>query len=68
MEALNRITFSDAEWHRFFTERIAGVNEGIVEKTARIQADHVQVLRRDDGTSKNVYLLDKANATTTGCR
>ena len=36
-------------------------NEGIVEKTARIQEDHVQVLKRDDGTVKNVYLIDKAN-------
>ena len=28
-------------------EKIAGANEGIVEKTARIQEDHVQVLERD---------------------
>ncbi len=61
LEALNRIEFSDAEWRRFFSEKVAGVAEGIVEKTTRIQTDHVQVLRRDDGTSKNVYLLDKAN-------
>jgi type I restriction enzyme R subunit len=61
LEALNGFTFSDAEWDRFFTQRIAGVNEGIVEKTARIQTDHVQVLKRDDGTSKNVYLLDKVH-------
>ena len=32
-----------------------------MEKTARIQEDHVQVLKRDDGTVKNVYLLDKLN-------
>ena len=28
LEALNGITFSDAEWERFFTERIAGDNDG----------------------------------------
>ena len=61
LEALNGFAFSDAEWDRFFTQCIAGVNEGIVEKTARIQTDHVQVLKRDDGTSKNVYLLDKVH-------
>ena len=54
LEVLNKIEFTDAEWKRFF-EVIAGANEGIVEKTARIQEDHVQVLKRDDGTSKNVY-------------
>jgi type I restriction enzyme R subunit len=61
LEQLNKISFSDAEWQRFFTASIAGANEGIVEKTARIQEDHVQILRRDDGTSKNIYLIDKAN-------
>ena len=61
LEKLNKITFSDAEWKRFFETCISSANDGIVEKTARIQEDHVQVLKRDDGTSKNVYLLDKAN-------
>ncbi len=58
---LNKIAFSDAEWERFFNGRIAGANEGIVEKTARIQEDHVQLLQRDDGSVKNVYLIDKQN-------
>lgn len=61
LEALNSIIFSDDEWQRFFTERIAGATEGIIEKTVRIQEDHVQVLKRDDGSSKNVILLDKTN-------
>ena len=61
LELLNGITFSDGEWERFFTERIAGANEGIVEKTVRIQDDHVQILKRDDGSTKNVSLIDKTN-------
>lgn len=61
LEALNGITFSDAEWERFFGQRIAGANEGIVDKTVRIQEDHVQLLKRDDGSTKNVMLIDKAN-------
>src|SRR4051794_30939877 len=40
LEALNGITFSDNEWGRFFSEKIAGANDGIVEKTVRIQEDH----------------------------
>jgi type I restriction enzyme R subunit len=61
LEKLNKITFSDAEWERFFSTCIAGANDGILEKTARIQEDHVQVLKRDDGSTKNIYLIDKAN-------
>ncbi|MBP1206160.1 type I restriction enzyme R subunit [Duganella sp. 1411] len=61
MEKLNKVTFSDAEWERFFSICITGANDGILEKTARIQEDHVQVLKRDDGTTKNIYLIDKAN-------
>jgi len=61
LEALNNITFNDTEWERFFNEKVAGANDGIVEKTVRIQEDHVQVLKRDDGTTKNVQLIDKGN-------
>ncbi|OIQ84637.1 type I restriction enzyme EcoR124II R protein [mine drainage metagenome] len=59
LEALNHITFTDAEWKRFFAEKISGEKDGIVEKTVRIQEDHVQLLKRDDGSSKNITLLDK---------
>ncbi|WP_027350320.1 type I restriction endonuclease subunit R [Halotalea alkalilenta] len=59
LEALNKITFSDKEWQQFFGEKIAGANDGIVEKTARLQEDHIQVLKRDDGSTKNIYLIDK---------
>ena len=61
LEKLNKLQFSDAEWERFFSTCIAGANDGILEKTARIQEDHIQVLKRDDGTIKNIYLIDKAN-------
>lgn len=58
---LNQFEFTDNEWSRFFQESLASSNEGIVEKTRKIQEDHIQVLKRDDGTSKNVYLIDKKN-------
>lgn len=61
LETLNKFTFSDDEWTRFFHDSIANVNDGILEKTRKIQQDHVQVLKRDDGTTKNVYLIDKKN-------
>ena len=61
LELLNDFTFTDSEWDRFFTECIANTNEGIVEKTRKIQDDHIQILKREDGTTKNIYLLDKKN-------
>ena len=61
LEIVNDYKFADSEWERFFNNNIANNNDGIVEKTKKIQVDHVQVLKRDDGTSKNIYLLDKKN-------
>ena len=61
LEILNDYQFSDSEWTRFFNNSIANQNDGIVEKTRKIQEDHIQVLKKDDGTSKNIYLLDKKN-------
>lgn len=61
LEKLNNYNFSDKEWKQFFENKIANSNEGIIEKTRKIQEDHIQVLRRDDGSSKNIYLIDKAN-------
>ena len=59
LEKLNKITFSDAEWDGFFATCIAGSNDSIVEKTARIQEDPIQILKRDDGSTKNIDLIDK---------
>ena len=59
LEKLNDITFTDNEWNGFFKNILANPNDGIVEKTRMIQQDNVQVLRRDDGTSKNITLIDK---------
>ncbi len=61
LEILNDFTFTENEWRKFFTECIANTNEGIVEKTRKIQDDHIQILKREDGTTKNIYLLDKKN-------
>ena len=61
LELLNDYKFTENEWTRFFNNNIANNNEGIVEKTRKIQEDHIQVLRKDDGTSRNIYLIDKKN-------
>ena len=59
LEIVNDYKFTDSEWERFFNDSIANNNDGIVEKTRKIQEDNIQVLKRDDGTSKNITLIDK---------
>lgn len=61
LEELNHYQFTDTEWHQFFHSAVANPNEHIVEKTRKIQEDNVQVLKRDDGSSKNITLIDKQN-------
>ena len=61
IERLNQYVFKDSEWEQFFSDCIANNNEGIVEKTRKIQTDHVQVLHRDNGMTKNISLIDKKN-------
>ena len=61
IEKLNSYNFTDTEWERFFHKYIANANEGIVEKTRTIQEDAVKNMERDDGSTKNITLLDKKN-------
>lgn len=61
LEALNNYTFTDDEWKRFFNGEIANHNMGIKEKTRTIQEDYRKNLKRDDGSTKNISLIDKTN-------
>jgi len=61
IEQLNSYNFTDTEWELFFHKYIANANEGIVEKTRTIQEDAVKNMERDDGSTKNITLIDKKN-------
>ncbi len=62
LEELNNYSFTDTEWEQFYKNCIEGKNDGIVEKTRRIQEDDsVQNLHRDNGETKNIKLFDKKN-------
>lgn len=61
LEKLNNFTFTDSEWKRFFVGQLANPNQSIVEKTTTIQEDYIKNLTRDDGSTKNIYLLKKDN-------
>ena len=60
LEELNHVQFNDGEWRRFYESEIANKNEGIVEKTEKLQrADTTISFAFDDGTLHNIRLLDK---------
>jgi type I restriction enzyme, R subunit len=61
LEKLNDYLFTDSEWDHFFKTEISNPNQGIEDKTATIQEDHIKNLTRDDGTVKNIYLIKKDN-------
>ena len=62
LEKLNDIKFTDSEWKRFFAVHIASANEGIVEKTRKLQEGDSRIsFKRDDGLTKNIALIEKAN-------
>ena len=62
LEELNDIHFTDSEWKRFFSVHIASANDGIVEKTRRLQEGDSRIaFKRDDGLTKNIALIEKKN-------
>ena len=61
LQLLNGVTFSDAEWQRLRDEYVVGANDGAVEKTVRVQENHVHAFKRDDGSTKNIALIDKSS-------
>ncbi len=61
LEELNNYKFSDSEWDDFFKKYLTNPNDRIVEKTYKIQEDNIQTLTRDDGSIKNITLIDRQN-------
>lgn len=61
LEKLNHYTFEDKEWDLFFKKNLANPADTIPDKTFTIQEDYVKLLHKQDGTTKNIYLLDKKN-------
>ena len=61
LQKLNNYSFTQNEWDRFFKTELANPNQSIIEKTTTIAEDHIKNLTLEDGTVKNIYLLDKKN-------
>lgn len=61
IEKLNKISFTDEEWRRFLTEYLDAPNDGIVEKTRKIQENYIYDFKFDNGDLKNIKIIDKKN-------
>jgi len=61
IEKLNDVRFSDSEWKRFLLEYLDAPNDGIIEKTRKIQENHIYDFIFDDGRLRNIKIIDKKN-------
>lgn len=61
LQELNCVQFSDSEWSRFVNTYLDKPSDNIIDKTRKIQDNHVFDFVFDDGHIKNICLLDKKN-------
>ena len=61
LQALNNVSFTDAEWIRFVEEYLDKPSDNLVEKTRKIHDNYIYDFVFDDGHIQNIYLVDKKN-------
>uniref|UniRef100_UPI00261FB5B6 type I restriction endonuclease n=1 Tax=uncultured Campylobacter sp. TaxID=218934 RepID=UPI00261FB5B6 len=61
LESLNEVKFTPSEWAKLLSEYLDAPNDGVNEKTRKIQDNHIYDFVFDDGHIQNIYLLDKKN-------
>lgn len=61
IERLNKVIFTIDEWRRFLTEYLDSPNDGMIEKTRKIQENYIHDFIFDDGHLKNIKIIDKNN-------
>ena len=61
IERLNKVAFTDKEWERFLVEYLDCPNDGMIEKTRKIQGNYIYDFIFDDGHLKNIKIIDKKN-------
>ena len=61
IERLNKVAFTDKEWERFLVEYLDCSNDGMIEKTRKIQENYIYDFIFDDGHLKNIKIIDKKN-------
>lgn len=63
LQTLNNMEFSDSEWARFVEEYLDKPSDNLVEKTRKLQDNHIYDFVFDDGHIQNIYLVDKKQVT-----
>src|SRR5690606_39285701 len=53
------VQFTDAEWRRFVETYLDTPSDSIVDKTRKVHDDYINDFTFDDGSLKNIYLIDK---------
>lgn len=61
IEELNNVKFTDNEWNDLFNHYIANENDKQIDKTEKIQRNETYTITREDGSSKNIRIIDKKN-------
>lgn len=61
IEKLNGVSFTNEEWARFLLEYLDVPNDGVIEKTRKVQENHIHDFIFDDGHLKNIKIIDKNN-------
>lgn len=60
-ESLGEKGFSESEWKYVWSNILASQNDGVVQKTHRLQVENIYNITRDDGSNINIKLIDKKN-------
>ncbi len=61
LEKLNEYKFSDREWKQLLNNYLANPNDGVVEKTKKIQVDYKKDITLDNWDIRNIKIIDKDN-------
>lgn len=59
LQALNNMQFTEGEWLRFVEQYLDKPSDNNIDKTRKIQNDHIFDFVFDDGHIQNIYLVDK---------
>ncbi len=61
LQTLNNVEFLEGEWQRFVETYLDKPSDTILDKTRKIHDDYIHDFVFDDGSIKNIYLVDKKN-------
>lgn len=61
LEKLNRVQFTDSEWNEVLTKHLCRTGETWQDKTRRVHEDHIFTFTFEDGTARNLNIIDKRN-------